>query len=392
MAQSLKEKITDITILADVVDNFGDIGVAWRLCRNFFRIAGLSEKGMTIRLVTNGLSSFSKINSQINPSLPFQECCCENGTIKVYDWTDYDLCYKTFTENPPEVILELFQCGQPDWLEKILFEDRVEYKVNIIMIDYLSAEAWVDDFHCLKSLTRTALVPKINFMPGFTSKTAGLLQNPEFTFSPSMPTETNTAENETVGNALFFSYGRNWSPVIRAMNRTFSSDTKVKVAGGAGQSSILEACKKEKAVFQIEELSFINQTDWDKMMASMDFMIIRGEDSMAQGCLSGIPFIWQAYPQQNDFQSVKVAALLERMKPHFGPEFKYVENVWNLMNNSFEQDPEAEADMENAVFDFLSNLNVLKNGYRSFAESLRKNGDLAYILMTFIQKNIKIEK
>lgn len=371
-------KLPDITILADVVDNYGDIGVAWRLCRNI-----LKSSSQNIRLVTNNLKAFHNINNQIDSALPFQESKCENGTIKVYDWTDYDFCYKTFTENPPEVILEMFQCGQPDWLEKILFEDRVSFKVHIIMIDYLSAEPWIDDFHCLKSLTRTALVPKVNFMPGFTRKTGGLLLNELF------PVQRKQYINPQFSKVLFFAYNRNWTPVIRAMNRVFNSETTVKVAGGTGQDSILNACKNENAVFKTEKLSFMNQNEWDQNMGSMDFMIIRGEDSMAQGCLSGIPFIWQAYPQQNDFQEVKVAALLERMKPHFGKEFIYVHNAWSEINNY--QSSAVNPELENAVYDFLANINWLKPGFQSFALSLRSNGDFAENLMTFIEKNIKIE-
>ncbi|MCQ2584282.1 MAG: elongation factor P maturation arginine rhamnosyltransferase EarP [Treponema sp.] len=384
-------KLPDITILADIVDNFGDIGVAWRLCRNIFRNQAAGEnpkQNISIRLVTNSLSSFAKINNQINPDLPFQECKCENGTIKVYDWTDYDFCYRTFTDNPPEVILEMFQCGQPDWLEKILFEDRVDYKVHIIMIDYLSAEPWVDDFHCLKSLTRTALVPKVNFMPGFTNKTGGLL------LTSNIQKELNKKDfpnhDYQLKNILFFAYNRDWAPVIRAMNRVFTPETTVKVAGGAGQDSILEACKKENSSFKAEKLSFMNQNEWDQNMLSMDFMIIRGEDSMAQGCLSGVPFIWQAYPQQNDFQTVKVEALLERMKPFFGEEFIFVKNAWSQMN-SYESSAE-NPELENTVYEFLKNIELLKTGFRSFALSLRSNGDLAENLMTFIEKNIKIEK
>lgn len=370
----------DITILADVVDNFGDIGVAWRLCRHLLMSASQTP-AIKIRLVTNNLKSFHNINSQIDLNLPFQNCACENGFVEVYDWTNYDFCYKTFTENPPVIILELFQCGQPEWLEKILFEDRVDHIVNIIMIDYLSAEKWVDDFHCLKSLTRTALVPKVNFMPGFSPKTGGILLSPE------MNSSALSQENKNVLNSLFFAYERDWSPVIKAMNRVFTENTILKVAGGAGQESIIEACRKENAIFKTEELSFMDQENWDQMMRESDFLIIRGEDSMAQACCLGIPFIWQAYPQKEDYQSVKVEALLDKMRSFFGPEFSLVECAWKEMNN-YESN---QNELEKTVFDFLSNINEIKNGFRKFSESLYKNGDLADNLMTFISKSIKIE-
>lgn len=369
----------DITILADVVDNYGDIGVSWRLCRHLLS-KGLHytepDSSINIRLVTNNLKAFHNINDQIIPDVPYQKCKCGDGTIHVYDWTNYDFCYKTFTDNPPEIILEMFQCGQPDWLEKILFEDRVNYKVHIIMIDYLSAEPWVDDFHCLKSLTRTALVPKVNFMPGFTKKTGGLLLNENFT----------EQKNSDCTRTLFFAYPSDWTPVIRAMNKTFSSNTILKIAGGAGQESIIKACKKETTVFKTETLSYMNQSDWDLMMQNMDFMIIRGEDSMAQACVLGTPFIWQAYPQNENYHMVKVQALLERMKPHFGNEFSFVEEAWSATNS------QETNRLETTIYNFLNNINILKPGFVAFAKFLRENGDLSVNLMTFIEKNIKIEK
>lgn len=369
--------VTDLVILADVVDNYGDIGVSWRLCRTLQKN---NSQDLNIRLVTNNLKAFHNINSQINPDLPFQKCSCENGTVEVYDWTDYDFCYKTFTDNPPEIILEMFQCGQPDWLEKILFEDRVDGIVNIIMIDYLSAEPWVDDFHCLKSLTRTALVPKVNFMPGFTKKTGGLLLN-----EGKKKSESHKGQ---LSKALFFAYPSDWSPVIRAMNRVFGKDTVLNIAGGAGQESILNACSQEHSEYKTTALSYMNQPDWDNMMKSMDFMIIRGEDSMAQACCMGIPFIWQAYPQNENYHMVKMQALLDRMKPFFGDEFALVEEAWSRVNL---QSPEQKDQLEKAIFDFLTNLEKLEAGFRAFAESLKANGDLANNLMTFINKSIKMD-
>lgn len=375
-------KTIDIIILAKVVDNYGDIGVTWRLAKHLvewkkseagadFKKSGFELK---LRLITDNLLSFSNINSRIFPDKTVQEC----DGVTIYDWNNETFCYKEFTENPPFIILECFQCGYPDWLEKILFDDRVEHKVNIIMIDYLSAEKYQEDFHCLKSLTRTAWVPKVNFMPGFTPKTGGLLlQKKSF--------NKKTVSDETV-RMLFFAYKKDWTPVIRGINGVFGEKVQVIVAEGQGKDSILEACKSESALFEIQTPGFMDQEKWDQMMASMDVMIIRGEESMAQGCLSGIPFIWQAYPQKDDYQTVKVNALLDRMRNHFGEEFRYVENAWKVINEDY-----APVDLETAVKDFLIHRNLLKRGFEEFAASLEQNGDLAFNLMTFIEKSIIIE-
>ena len=127
----------------------------------------------------------------------------------------------------------------------------------------------------------------------------------------------------------------------------------------------------------VEELPYLNQNEWDQMMKDCSALVIRGEESMSRACLSGIPFIWHAYPQSDEYQLVKVKALLERMKPHFDErDFEVVSNAWldiNGANNmSFSQ--------------FFEAVPRLVPGFRDFAASLRKNGDLAYNLMTYIEK------
>ena len=51
-----------ITVLCKVVDNFGDIGVAWRLCR---RLAKIQSK-YKICLVVDDLEAFAKIENSSN--------------------------------------------------------------------------------------------------------------------------------------------------------------------------------------------------------------------------------------------------------------------------------------------------------------------------------------
>ena len=71
--------------------------------------------------------------------------------------------------------MECFQCGRPEWLEELLFSQQFNLNVQIVNVEYLTAESWADDFHLLKSGTRSAKIKKINFMPGFTKKTGGLI-------------------------------------------------------------------------------------------------------------------------------------------------------------------------------------------------------------------------
>ena len=372
-----------ITILCKVVDNFGDIGVAWRLCR---RLAKIQSK-YKICLVVDDLEAFSKIESDVIASEAKQSIII-NG-IEILPWKDYALCHELFSQNDGErlsLILELFQCGRPDWMEHILFEEKLNRTVQIIMIDYLTAEKYAEDFHCLQSLTRSAKVQKVNFMPGFTQKTGGLVIDDEWQEIP---------EYKADGPVLVFTYENDWSKLAESLIDYCGSPSsplrdrkKVLLAQGRGKESMLQALKQEfepagpersrrDETSFIEELPYLNQNQWDKMMKECSALVIRGEESMSRACLSGIPFIWHAYPQSDEYQLVKVKALLERMRQHFEQaDFEIVEKAWldiNGANNmSFSQ--------------FFEAVPRLVPGFRDFAASLRKNGDLAANLMTYIEK------
>ena len=477
-----------ITVLCKVVDNFGDIGVAWRLCR---RLAKIQSK-YKICLVVDDWEAFSKIEDGLPRRLSaprnddFPDIAKENELhladtasaakssviamseakkqsitiegIEIFPWNNNDLCHEVFSQNDGErlsVILELFQCGRPEWMENILFEEKLQRTVQIIMIDYLTAEKYAEDFHCLQSLTRSAKVQKVNFMPGFTEKTGGLVIDDAWTVLPEWNSE---------GAVLVFTYENDWGELAESLfDYCKSSSRKVFIAQGRGKKSFMQAAEKVLECWRsdrllnlskhetsfIEELPYLNQTEWDKLMKNCSALVIRGEESMSRACLSGIPFIWQAYPQSEEYQLVKVRALLERMKPHFGEEdFEIVEKAWIAINspdewiatpsarndeNAASNDrtsyndenaacidgmsyndetppslPEAEqrgnlpsslqsdrrvnlpsslrAKRSNPYFDFFSAIPRLVPGFQDFALSLRKNGDLAYNLMTYIEK------
>ncbi len=377
-----------ITVLCKVVDNFGDIGVVYRLSKQLKKL----NPENSINLVVDNLVSFNKICSFVHCDVPEQEV----EGLRVFDWNAADYCHEVFRRNDGElmpVILECFQCGRPDWMEHILFEEKLSRTVHIIMIDYLTAEQYAEDFHCLQSLTRSAKVQKVNFMPGFTERTGGLVIEEEWQKVP---------ERKADGSVLVFTYEKDWTglvqgwlsartanPVVECLEGVSKPpyEPKLLVAQGRGRESFMSAVKACGAGDFVEELPYLNQTEWDNRMKGCSALVIRGEESMSRACLSGIPFIWHAYPQSDEYQLVKVKALLERMRRHFkNDDFKIVERAWLEINSPSELSLRGEERQNNPYYDFFSAADRLAPFFYDFALSLRKNGDLAYNLMTYIKK------
>lgn len=415
------DSVFDITLLCKVVDNFGDIGVVYRLAR---ALTDLSKRGeslplvgtslpptpsagdtpatppkLNLRIIADNLESFRLLCPQIDPSKEEQTV----NDWQIYNWNAETTCLNAFRKKQPRIIIECFQCGRPEWLETLLFTEKVPDVVHIIMLDYLTAEDYAETFHKLKSLTRSARVQKVNFMPGFTAKTGGLILDKPFIKALKARENSDVAKNESIGNcnskesfnAVFFSYPRDWTPAVQALQKFSIKKLNCKLnmllARGAGHESFLNAYKNcaagknsaEEPLFTLTELNFLPQTEWDALLTRTPLLFIRGEDSLSRACLCGVPFVWHAYPQTEEYQLVKVQALLERMRPHFNPEaFKCVEHCWQIYNTT----NSSAKDLEESLSTFLNAYSELKSGFSDFSASLLQNGDLATHILEFIKE------
>lgn len=413
----------DLTILCKVVDNFGDIGFVYRLAKNLVQLNPQRE----IRIAVDNLAAFNKIESRVDPALAEQvlEVACADsllvqeaagkagnegkpktaaetksvgkpkngGRLRIFDATNAAVCAREWTKKPARVILECFQCGRPDWLEALLFDGVT--RALIINIDYLTAEDYAEEFHRLKSGTRSPLVRKVNFMPGFTAKTGGLILDAAAetaSKSKNVPATENGFITKTAGpQILMFSYPKDFAPIIRAILR-WNKVAQINLAQGAGKESFLAAnenCLQDQKAggLFVRELPFLSQEEWDKNLYAQDILFVRGEDSLSRACLSGKPFVWQAYLQDDNYQLVKVRALLERMRPYFdADDFAALENFWLLYNGaeSSGKPKTAGAAMEEACYGFLERSDKMKAGFEAFARSLFELGNFAEKLDEFV--------
>ena len=367
----------NITILCKVVDNFGDIGFVYRLAR------ALTERDgrLRLRLIVSDLPSFAAIAPLVTPDKSEQTCY----GWQIFDWNAADVCMRSFTQKPPAVILECFQCGRPDWLESLLFDKATDGAKNdgfvqIANIDYLTAESYADDFHLLKSGTRSARVKKINVMPGFTAKTGGLILDNAFMRSKHAAHMRTTGDTPCMMTAVFFSYERDCMPLVRALAQfQAQSDIPVRVLVAAGKSRapFLSAWERAGKPFAAEPLPFLPQETWDALLCAADWNFVRGEDSLSRACLAGVPFVWQPYPQDEDYHIVKLAALNERLRPFFSPDafaaYDAYTRAYALGKDS--------ADSLLRVLSFLPQLRI---SFAAFADHLIANGDLADHLLGWL--------
>ena len=374
----------NILILCKVVDNFGDIGVVYRLARALSDL----RPDLNLTLVVSNQESFHKMASQIDPQKKIQDFRYKNSTWKIFDWRlDNAECRMLNAECAFNfsIILECFQCGRPDWLESLLFSEDFDRPVQILQIDYLTAEDYAEEFHLLKSGTRKTNIKKRFFMPGFTEKTGGLIINDVCKMQNSKA-GTTTCD---IFKIFFFAYEDDCAAVVKGISdfqsrmRESKPDFSVLVYLAEGKSSapFEKAWKDFNSPFEIEKIPFLQQEEFDSFILTMDFLFVRGEDSLARACLSGLPFVWQAYKQDENYQLVKVNALLNQMKNYFSKEeFQAIQDFWQSYND-YEKESQA-APLTELLLSSATGKN--KGGFQNFAKKLHENGNLAAHLLEFI--------
>ena len=146
-------------IFCSVVDNYGDIGVTWRLARQL-----VAEHQVPVRLWVDDVQAFVPLCPEADASAAQQ---WQQGVeVRVWpkDWQPVEVA---------DVVIEAFACTLPDSY-RLAMKAR-ETPVLWINLEYLSAEDWVSGCHGLPSLRPDGL-KRMFFFPGFDAGTGGLLR------------------------------------------------------------------------------------------------------------------------------------------------------------------------------------------------------------------------
>ena len=301
-----------------VVDNFGDIGVCWRLARIL-----AVEHGIATRLVIDRPEILEKIAS----SYKDYSKTYTYSLIEVVRWSDSirpstDTC----------VLVEVFACDPPaPYLAAMAELARPPLWINL---EYLSAESWVAGCHGLLSRHPRLGIDKLFMIPGFDHASAGLLressldeQRRRFLSDP----EARAAMWCRLGvpppapgelRASLFGYE---NPLVAKLLEALARDPRpVTVVVPEGRS-VADLSRRlglglaragdawRDGSLQLRVVPFTDQDAYDRLLWSCDLNMVRGEDSLVRALWAGRAMLWQAYPQQDDDHHAKVEALLDRL-------------------------------------------------------------------------------
>ncbi len=113
-------------VFCRIVDNFGDIGVCWRLSQQLAH-----EHNLQVRLFIDDLAVASHIIPDLNCELNSQVI----NHVEILNWQSAD------TAQPADVALETFSCELPANYLAAMLGNTIW-----VNLEYLSAESWVAEF------------------------------------------------------------------------------------------------------------------------------------------------------------------------------------------------------------------------------------------------------
>jgi uncharacterized repeat protein (TIGR03837 family) len=346
-------------IFCRVVDNFGDIGVCWRLA------ADLAGRGHTVRLWVDDGSALGWMAPEGCPG------------VEVRGWTQPLSADSLRGLAPADVWIEAFGCDVPaefvaQGSAAVAAGARPPIWLNL---EYLSAEPYVERCHALPSPVRDGAVAggvKWFFYPGFTERTGGLLREPDLlarqtafdsaawraAIMPALVHEPLTARPGATPArwVSLFCYEPAALPgLLRQWNQA-SEPTQLLVTAGratAAVNSVLETFPLDPAgQLSISYLPKLTQRDYDHLLWACDLNFVRGEDSVVRAIWSGKPFVWQIYPQDDGVHLEKLDAFLDVLRAP--ASLRRAHHAWNAPNatNDWPASPENTAEWAGAVQDF----------------------------------------
>lgn len=375
-------------VFCSVIDNFGDIGICWRLCRQL-----AAEQDLQVRLWVDDLHSFARICPQINPLLAQQEC--QNVLVQHWqpsqDWQDIAVA---------DVVIEALACTIPfAYQQKMAAQPKAPLWLNL---EYLSAESWVEDCHAMSSPQPQLPLTKYFFFPGFSTKTGGLLREQHLLTTLAQFQHNALAQQAfwqrlgIVDMAMYarkvslFAYSHQQLASLFECWQQASEATLCVIPEGqlADQAKILMPALTQQALSQDKQLTvlilpFLPQPDYDLLLSACDVNFVRGEDSIIRAQWAAKPFIWQIYRQEEQAHLVKLNAFLAKYTARFSPALRdaimQFHQHWNT-----EQNLTASWLQLQALLPELADENVL------WRNNLESHGDLASNLVRFVEKKIII--
>jgi uncharacterized repeat protein (TIGR03837 family) len=388
-------------VFCRVVDNYGDVGVAWRLARQLSR-----EHGKRVRLWLDDLTVLAKMRPGLDPGAERQQLEGVEVARLAGPLADIEV---------PDVVVETFGCDPPEAYVHAMAAKPA--KPRWVNLEYLSAEDWVEGSHALPSPNPRLPLVKHYFFPGFTARTGGLLRE------GSLVRRRDEFQRDAGAQAAF------WTSLVGRSPPAAALKVSLFAYAGAPIEGLLRSCRQypgpvwlipaqgvatsalrglvnpphatirrndhsggNRREIEVFPIPFLEQDRYDQLLWACDVNFVRGEDSFVRAQWAARPFVWNIYPTDDGAHWVKLAAYLARYTAGLDrAHAAAVTGLWEAWNRGGEDEssgmvPPSLADGWAA---FTGRLETLRAHARRWSQALEARRDLAAELVDFTDNVLK---
>lgn len=380
----------NLALFCKVVDNFGDIGICWRLARQL-----CNEHAIKVTLWVDDLPSFKKICPEV---------CIESEHqtvqhIQIQHWQRQDQQFEV--ADIADIVIEFFGCDIPP--NYIATMAKCQPQPIWINLEGLTAEEWVEGCHTLPSSHPQYPLTKYFFFPGFNKKTGGLILEKDLL---EQAQQFNLAKQEK--NAFLHNLGlgdeeinafkismfcyphaplmdllKTWEHSNEKISCFIPTEVAQETIAGFLQCEPRSGSKYQKGNLCLHIIPFMPQAEYDKLLWSCDLNFVRGEDSFVRAQWAGKAFVWHIYPQDENLHHKKLKAFLN-VHDAESQASKLFSLAWNGVSQA--------QNWHELWSNFRADLNSIQQLSLDWQQRMQNLGDMSSNLLSFIKAKQELGK
>ena len=365
-------------IFCRVVDNYGDAGVCFRLARQL-----AAEHALDVTLWIDEPATLARIAGGIDPQSPLQRAAGVTLRRLTSDLAAFE---------PAQVVVEAFGCGLPDGYVEAMARRRPA--PAWLILEYLSAEPWVDAAHGLASPHPASGLARRFWFPGFTARTGGLLRERGlFAARDALAADPRAQRHwwqsmglppvagDEIRISLFCYDAAPLEPLLDAWAAGAARVVCV-VPEGVAAAALARWTRGrpprpgtplECGGLRLHAMPFVAQDDYDRLLWLSSLNFVRGEDSFVRAQWASRTLVWHIYPQADAAHRAKLEAFLARYAegadPAAGDALRGLWRTWNAFAGS--------PPLDRAWLDYVAARPHLDRHARRWAETLAGLPELA---------------
>lgn len=315
------------TLFCAMIDNFGDIGVCWRLARQL-----VYEHAIQVQLWVDDWAALQRFIAA-QPHEP---------GIDLQHWLPQWPVDATVSQQiaASSVVIEAFGCELPQAVKAaIAVAEQPPLWINL---EYLSAEDWVAGCHGLPSPQYLSpAIRKYFFFPGFAAGTGGLLRESGLLARHRQWQSSQQAKRQILLNEIgvnvpptalmisVFSYENAALPGLLDSLAEAAEPAVCFIPQGRSLNSLplsdqqrLPGSVIQRGALTLVVTAFSSQDDYDRLLSLCDFNLVRGEDSFVRAQWAAKPMLWHIYPQDDSVHLHKLQAFMDLYLEGLDPALK----------------------------------------------------------------------